>query len=72
MIEATEGGLLANPGDPGDLARRLLELMADSRRRNQLSRQGHAYVHSRLNAPETARATEAVFSEILKAGGGAI
>jgi len=69
MIEATKGGLLANPGDPGDLARCLLELMADSARRNQLARQGHAYVHSRLNAPETARATESVFSAILKTGG---
>jgi glycosyltransferase involved in cell wall biosynthesis len=71
MIEATEGGLLVNPGNPGDLARCLLELMADSVHRNQLARQGHAYVHSRLNAPETARATEAVFSAILRAGGAA-
>lgn len=67
MIEATGGGLLANPGEPGDLARCLLDLMADSARRNQLARQGHAYVHSRLNAPETALATERVFESIVGA-----
>jgi glycosyltransferase involved in cell wall biosynthesis len=69
MIEATRGGLLVKPGDPQDLARGILELVADSPRRRQLAVAGREHVHNRLNARETALATERVFSGIQKGVG---
>jgi glycosyltransferase involved in cell wall biosynthesis len=64
MLEATGGGLLVNPHDAADLARGLLELVADPRRRFELAQSGHRSVHGRFNPSIMAVATEQIFASL--------
>jgi glycosyltransferase involved in cell wall biosynthesis len=65
LVEATGGGLLANPGDPEDLARMLRQLMDDRARREELGRRGKEVVHRRFTADAMARETLAVYQKYL-------
>jgi len=64
LLEATGGGLLVNPGDPTDLARGLLELMADPPRRFELAEAGRRNVHAKFNSSMMAEATERVLRSL--------
>jgi glycosyltransferase involved in cell wall biosynthesis len=65
LIEATGGGLLVNPCDPGDLARGLSEIINDHALRERLGRQGKQAVHSRFTAANMANETISVYKEHL-------
>lgn len=62
MLEATGGGLLVNPDDPADLARGLLEMIAEPQRRFELAQTGRLNVHHKFNPSVMAAATASVFS----------
>jgi glycosyltransferase involved in cell wall biosynthesis len=57
MLAATSGGLLAQPGDPADLARKLAELIGFPQRRMELAERGRAAVHQRFDPATMAAAT---------------
>jgi glycosyltransferase involved in cell wall biosynthesis len=61
MLETTGGGLLVTPGDPNDLARGLMELLADPQRRFELAKTGRLSVHDNYNPSMMAAATARVF-----------
>jgi glycosyltransferase involved in cell wall biosynthesis len=63
MLETTGGGLLVNPGDAGDLARGLAELLAEPQRRFELAQRGHAAVHAQFDPSTMAAATMRVFEK---------
>jgi glycosyltransferase involved in cell wall biosynthesis len=65
LIEATGGGLLANPDDPEDLARNLRRLLDDASHREELGRKGKEAVHRRFTADAMARTTLAVYEKHL-------
>lgn len=57
IVEATGGGLLVEPGDPGALAAGIADLLRDTARRRQLGAAGQATVRTRFTAEQMARAT---------------
>jgi glycosyltransferase involved in cell wall biosynthesis len=57
MLEATGGGLLVQPGDAADLARKLAELLGFPQRRVELAERGRAAVHQRFDPATMAQAT---------------
>jgi glycosyltransferase involved in cell wall biosynthesis len=61
LVEATGGGLLANPDDPADLARTLHQLLEDTPRREELGRKGKEAVHRHFHAERMAEETVAVY-----------
>lgn len=61
LIQATGGGLLAEPGDAGDLARLLRQLLDQPDLRHSLGRQGQQAVHQRFHADAMADHTLAVY-----------
>jgi len=61
MIEATGGGVLVAPGDAIDLARGLMELIADGQRRHELALRGQAAVCERFDARTMALGTLALW-----------
>jgi glycosyltransferase involved in cell wall biosynthesis len=65
LVEATGGGLLANPDDPEDLARNLRRLLEDTAHREELGRKGKDTVHRRFTADAMARETVAVYEKYL-------
>lgn len=60
LIEHTGGGVLVNPDDPADLARRLQEVLANTTHRLELGRKGKETVHRRFNAATMAAETAAL------------
>ena len=62
MIEATGGGLLAEPDSPGSVAEHLEALMNDAELRNRLGAAGKEAVHARFSDTVMAEATLAVYS----------
>ena len=65
LIEATGGGLLANPEDPADLALKLRQLMDNVSHRDELGRKGKQAVHEHFHAERMARDTEEVYRKYL-------
>jgi glycosyltransferase involved in cell wall biosynthesis len=65
LIEATGGGLLANPNDPEDLAQNLRHLLENATQREQMGRTGKEVVHRRFNADTMAQETIAVYRKYL-------
>jgi glycosyltransferase involved in cell wall biosynthesis len=63
LVEATGGGLLANPEDPEDLARGLLRLRDNPAHREELGRKGKERVHQRFHAGRMAQETVAVYRQ---------
>jgi glycosyltransferase involved in cell wall biosynthesis len=61
LVEATNGGLLVNPGDPQDLARALHQLGENRAHREELGRKGREAVHRLFNADAMAANTLAVY-----------
>jgi glycosyltransferase involved in cell wall biosynthesis len=59
LLAATEGGLLVNPDDPTDLARELIELIANPTRRFELAHRGQRAVHADFNTTRMAERTAA-------------
>lgn len=67
MIEATGGGLLVEPGSPGDLARGIETLLGDPGLRLELGRRGREAVHARFHDRAEAEATLRVYERLLAA-----
>ena len=65
MIEATGGGLLAEPDSPGSVAEHLETLMNDTELRNRLGAAGKEAVHARFSDAAMAEATLAVYSSYI-------
>jgi glycosyltransferase involved in cell wall biosynthesis len=61
LIEATGGGVLVAPDDPGELARALHAMMGNAAGREEMGRKGRAVVHERFHAERMARDTVAVY-----------
>lgn len=61
LIEATGGGVLAQPLDPVDLAANLQRLLEDAETRRELGRRGREAVHRDFNAEVMARKTLDVY-----------
>ncbi|NLT72454.1 MAG: glycosyltransferase family 4 protein [Verrucomicrobiaceae bacterium] len=65
MIEASGGGLLCEPEDPADLARRLGELLEDPAAATRLGEAGRAWVEAENDRARMAEATADVFARYL-------
>lgn len=65
LIEATDGGLLVEPGSPEALARGIGELLADSARREELGRRGREAVLARFSDGAEAGNILAVYRQVL-------
>lgn len=63
LIEATGGGLLVHPNDPGDLARGLQQLLENPGHLKELGDLGRNAVHQRFHAEKMARETVAVYKK---------
>jgi glycosyltransferase involved in cell wall biosynthesis len=61
LVQATNGGLLVEPGDPEDLARGLHQLGQNRAHREELGRKGREAVHRLFNADTMAANTLAVY-----------
>jgi glycosyltransferase involved in cell wall biosynthesis len=61
LVEATGGGLLVEPNDPGDLAAALRRLADDAGHRAELGRKGKEAVHRRFHAAAMAEETVNVY-----------
>ena len=57
LIKQSGGGVLFKPGDALELASRLLEMLTDHHRRNELGKQGQRFVHEQRNSNSMATAT---------------
>lgn len=65
MIDASGGGLLCEPDDAADLARRLGELLDDPEAALRFGEAGRAWVEAENNRSRMAEATAAVFASCL-------
>ena len=63
LVDATHG-LSFTPGDPGDLARKILVLLSDGQLRQSLASAGYELVRSRCTASNTRRALRAAYRAI--------
>jgi glycosyltransferase involved in cell wall biosynthesis len=70
MLESTGGGLLFEPGDPGDLARALEELLKDPGGRAQLGRGGRAAVRAHYDDATMAQRTLSILGHSALAASG--
>jgi glycosyltransferase involved in cell wall biosynthesis len=61
LLEATGGGLLVEPNDPGALAAALRQLADDAGHRAELGRKGKEAVHRRFHAAAMAEETVTVY-----------
>ena len=64
MLAATEGGLLFQPGDTGDLAAKLSSLIADPARRSELAVRGGSLVRERYSLTAMTIATISAFEPL--------
>jgi glycosyltransferase involved in cell wall biosynthesis len=71
VLRATEGGVLAPPGDPRALARAVAALAADPGRRAALGEAGRTAVAAHYAWPAIGRRLEATYRAVLTPGGGA-
>jgi glycosyltransferase involved in cell wall biosynthesis len=67
ILEATGGGVLVDPADPDALARAILSLWEEPRRREELGRKGRAGVRARFGIGATADAAIAVYESFREA-----
>jgi len=65
LINASQGGILAEPNDADDLAAQLTTLIVDADRRSSLGRAGRSYILRDRNADSMAFATGKVFQKFL-------
>ena len=66
LVRHGETGLLATPGDPGDLAEKILTLAADEGMRRAMGAKGREFVLENLSLEVMVSRTEAVYEELLK------
>ena len=66
LLKRTGGGVLFTPGDFGELAAVLAELLGNPQRRGSLAEEGHRRVHRDLTAARMAKETLDVYRRILK------
>ncbi len=67
VLDATGGGVLVKPDDPGALARGIADLMARPETRSKLGKLGWKRVGDAYAWPRVARATAAAYEEIVDA-----
>jgi glycosyltransferase involved in cell wall biosynthesis len=65
LIDATGGGLLANPDDPADIAAGLRRLLEDVELRRELGGKGQAAVREKFTAERMARDTAALLQNVI-------
>lgn len=65
LLEASEGGLLFEPGNEAELAQSLVELLVDDERRLVLGGRGQQFVHRHRNASVMAESTSKIIREFL-------
>lgn len=66
LIEHEETGLLANPGDPKDLAEQMERLLFDEQLRAKVTEQGRREVVTRFDVKENVAKLADLFSEVMK------
>jgi glycosyltransferase involved in cell wall biosynthesis len=67
LIEATGGGILCAPGDPGALAESLEQLLLDPARASSLAAAGRSAVFEKFTAEAMARSTLELYSGLCRA-----
>ena len=65
VLRLTRGGVLVEPNDTGALASSIQQLLEDDDRRRLLGQRGRERVEALLSWPRVARATAAVYQEVL-------
>jgi glycosyltransferase involved in cell wall biosynthesis len=68
VVSDGQDGLLARPGDPGDLAAKIQTLLEDPARRRAMGAQGRAKVEARYAWPAILPRLAAVYEEVLADG----
>jgi glycosyltransferase involved in cell wall biosynthesis len=66
VVETTGGGILVEPGDPGDLAEGLMSLWKDPDKRKELGAQGYDGVRRHYSTAGMLERTLAVYQSLLK------
>jgi glycosyltransferase involved in cell wall biosynthesis len=64
LLRDGETGLLFTPGDPADLAERLVALLADADRRNVIAEAGYEHVRRHYSASNTRRSLRRAYDEL--------
>ncbi|HVR75071.1 MAG TPA: glycosyltransferase family 4 protein [Planctomycetota bacterium] len=68
LIDATGGGVLHEPGSAEDLARKLVDLLLDPARREDLGRKGREAVLERFSSARMAEETLLVYRKVIAKG----
>jgi glycosyltransferase involved in cell wall biosynthesis len=66
LVQDGRTGLLAGPGDPADLAAKMLALARDGERRRAMGAEGRKFFLENLSLEAMVGSTEAVYEELLK------
>ena len=66
LVQATGGGLLHEPGQSGDLAEKLAQLLGSEDQRRRLGSQGRAVVHERHTDRVMAQATLDILQRVIR------
>jgi glycosyltransferase involved in cell wall biosynthesis len=65
LIADTGGGILHRPHDPGDLAKKIAELLHNPSRAGELGRAGQSAIHDRYDAATMARNTLGLYQRLV-------
>src|SRR5690606_38101873 len=67
MVAATGGGLLHEPLDPGDVAKKLAVLLRDKTQNDQMGQAARRSVSEKFHAPAMAEQTRRLYAELMAA-----
>ncbi len=65
MVRHSDSGFLVNPGDPGEIARRIRQLLEDDELRERFGRKSREIAFDRFHPDVVARRTREVYLEVL-------
>lgn len=68
LVADTDGGLLCRPHDPIDLAAKIGELLRDAEKADRLGKAGQLAVRDRYHADAMARASLALYAQLIRLG----